>query len=112
MIVVLGFVVLAGAGATTRALVGRALNPSGGFPLGTLLVNVAGSFALGAAAGLDAPAATLVGAALLGGLTTFSSFTRDAVALVEDGRPGGAAAYVLGTAALTVGAAAAGLALA
>jgi CrcB protein len=105
------FLVLAGAGAATRGLIGRALNPVGGFPTGTLLVNVSGSFALGLLVGVDAPAFTLLGVALLGAYTTFSSFTRDAVALAEERQWAAAAGYVLSTCTLTVAAAAAGIAL-
>jgi CrcB protein len=105
-----GFVSLAALGAVLRALAGHRLNR--GLPLGTLVVNVTGSFALGVLHGAAPPVVTAVGTGGLGAYTTFSSFARDAVALVEERRPLAAAAYVLGTCALTVAAAWAGLVLA
>lgn len=61
------------------------------FPVSTLLVNVSGSIALGALAGfvmaghLPWGALTWAGTGLLGGYTTFSTFTYETVRLVEDG---------------------------
>ncbi|MEL7208269.1 MAG: CrcB family protein, partial [Actinomycetota bacterium] len=86
------FVALAALGALTRAEAGRVLNR--GFPLGTLVVNVAGSFLLGILAGAGNATVVAVGVGGLGALTTFSSFARDAVALVEERRAGAAALYV------------------
>ena len=69
-----------------------------GFPFGTTVVNVLGSFAMGLAvawlAGRSAVAPLLM-AGFLGGFTTFSAFSLDAVALVERGQTLAAAAYVL-----------------
>ena len=71
----------------THALLGR------GFPFGTLLVNVTGSFLMGflyiylvARAGLsrEIQLALLVG--LLGAFTTFSTFSFETMALIEDGQ--------------------------
>lgn len=73
------------------------------FPWGTLLVNVTGSFAIGLLAVLvaadgrpllagDARAFLLVG--VLGGFTTFSSFSLDTLALVRNGAVGAAALNV------------------
>lgn len=66
------------------------------FPYGILIVNVAGSFAIGLAAGLLAGnrihlshgARTFVIVGFLGGFTTFSSFSLDTLALFRDGHPG------------------------
>lgn len=110
MITGAAFLALAGAGALARAGVGHRLNR--GFPLGTLSVNVLGALALGLLAGASTPALTVVGIGGLGTLTTFSSFARDAVALVEEGRFRAALAYVVGTVGLGLAAAGAGLALA
>lgn len=75
-----------------------------GFPLGTLLVNVIGSFAMG----LLATAIALRGGqhlapflmtGILGGFTTFSAFSLDTMTLWERGQGSLAAAYV----ALSVG---------
>ena len=109
MITALGFVGLAALGALLRALAGHRLNRE--LPLGTLVVNVSGSFALGVLHGAAPPVVTAVGTGGLGAFTTFSSFARDAVALVEERRPLAARAYVLGTCLLTTAAAWAGLIL-
>ena len=81
--------------------------------LATFVVNVAGSAALGALAGWvlgqpdRLPKHVEVGLTVgfLGALTTYSAFATDAVALVRDGRPWLASAYVAGTTGLAVGAA-------
>ncbi|MDO7707661.1 MAG: CrcB family protein, partial [Loktanella sp.] len=73
-------------GAVARYLVGLAV----AFPLGTLAVNVLGSFAIGlvwalfAARGLQAWL-PLVMTGFLGGFTTFSAFSLDTLRLVEGG---------------------------
>jgi CrcB protein len=70
------------------------------FPYGTLLVNVAGSFAAGLVAGWFAlrghhPATRLfLATGVLGGFTTFSAFSLDAALLLERGDTIGAAFYV------------------
>jgi CrcB protein len=75
-----------------------------GFPWGTLFVNVAGSFLIGVLAafviadgrpalGPDARAFFMVG--ILGGFTTFSSFSLETLNLARDGALGAAAANVL-----------------
>lgn len=72
-----------------------------GLPVGTLLVNVLGSFGLGAFLGLGAaqalpmPLRLAVATGFLGSLTTFSTFEADAAHLLGEGRMGWAAAYVL-----------------
>jgi len=57
------------------------------FPLGTLTVNVVGSFVLGLLtfAGVTGDAALLVGVGACGSFTTFSSFSVETVRLWEDG---------------------------
>lgn len=73
------------------------------FPWGTLLVNVTGSFLIGALAalvtidgkpllGADARALVMVG--VLGGFTTFSSFSLETLNLARAGAVGAASAYV------------------
>lgn len=95
-------------GSGLRAGVGLALP----FPWATLGVNVLGSFLMGWLFAALAPAwHPLVLAGLLGGFTTFSAFSLDALRLVEAGRPGLAALYAGGSVALSLGACAAGLAL-
>ncbi len=71
-----------------------------GFPHGTLLVNVVGSFALGAVLGwaLTGNVHKLtkagVGTGFLGAFTTFSTFSCETVLLMKEGRLGAAAANV------------------
>ena len=68
-------------------------NLSSTFPLGIFLINVSGSVVIGVVAGVLAsgrwqwgsPARTFVIVGLLGGFTTFSSFSLDTLALVRDG---------------------------
>lgn len=70
---------------------------------GTLIVNLAGGFAMGALAGVLAryPGAgneqwrLLIGVGLLGGFTTFSAFSLDTVTLIERGQMAGAIGYAL-----------------
>jgi CrcB protein len=84
-----------------------------GGPLATLAINVTGSFAIGLLAAilpLDAhPARWFLMTGLLGGFTTFSAFSLDAVALAQRGQIGHAFAYVVLTVTLSIAAAAAGL---
>jgi fluoride exporter len=106
------FAACAAAGAAARAEAGRRWNRHEGLPLGILAVNVVGAFLLGLLDGVGPPAVTVLGVGGLGGFTTFSSFARDVVALVEEGMPGAAAAYLAATMVAGICAAAAGVALA
>lgn len=70
-----------------------------GFPWGTLGVNVVGSFVMGVLFVLLAGRDTSVMApflmiGVLGGFTTFSAFSLDALRLFEGGQVGSAALYV------------------
>jgi len=113
-------VALGGAiGATGRFLaVGAAARLfGGGFPWGTLAVNVVGSFVMGwLVVMLGHLSATRLSpfllSGILGGFTTFSAFSLDTVNLIERGATGLAATYVLGSVCLSVAGLAAGLALA
>ena len=77
-------------------------------PLGTLIVNVLGSFVMGlafvlvAAKGLDRAALFLM-TGVLGGFTTFSAFSLDAYRLYEKGELTSAGVYVAGSVVLSVG---------
>ncbi|MBB5517077.1 CrcB protein [Rubricella aquisinus] len=74
-----------------------------GFPFGTLFVNVVGSFLMGIAAVwvLSRPGmAPFVMAGVLGGFTTFSAFSLDALRLIEAERIGAALLYVSGSVGL------------
>ena len=101
----------------TVSLAGRALGH--GFPWGTLAVNVAGSFVMGVVAGAMMERfpgswgrfAPFLMTGVLGGFTTFSAFSLDALFLIERGRLGAAAAYVGGSVALSILALFVGLAL-
>jgi CrcB protein len=108
-----------GLGAAARHGVNRAglalLGP--GFPWWTLIVNVAGSFAIGLLAGLFGAMETGHNARLflitgfLGGFTTFSAFSLDALALWERGAPLQAGFYIVGSVIMSLLAAAVGLML-
>ncbi|RSU54668.1 fluoride efflux transporter CrcB [Sphingomonas sp. S-NIH.Pt15_0812] len=71
------------------------------FPYGTLTVNLVGGFAMGVLTGLLArvggnePWRLLLGVGVLGGYTTFSSFSLDVVTLAERGQILTALGYVL-----------------
>jgi CrcB protein len=85
-------------GSLTRALVGFTLpHEPGSWGWATLAVNLLGAGALCALlVQVPSPRARLLlGTGLLGGLTTFSGFTLDAVLLADAGRPAAAAGYVL-----------------
>jgi fluoride exporter len=91
------------------------------FPWGTLTVNVAGSFAVGLlyfACGPDSPwivSATtrqFLLAGILGGFTTFSSFSIQTLNLLKDGELGAVCFNVIGSVALGLLAAFAGDAVA
>lgn len=120
MIHTLLHVALGGAlGACARYLTGlatlRLIGP--GFPWGTLIVNVLGSFVMGllvvalAHWGANRMAPLLM-TGFLGGFTTFSAFSLDAMTLWERGDSLAAAVYVGGSLILSLGAIVAGVALA
>ena len=90
----------------------------GGFPWGTLTVNVVGSFLLGLLVEYLAqrwPATQEIRGFLvvgvLGGFTTFSAFSLDAVLLLERGSLTPAFAYIGGNVLLSIGGMFAGLLL-
>ena len=96
-------------GSVARHLVGRALAAvPGGYPWGTLVVNVAGAFVLGAVLARwpapDADARALLGVGLCGGFTTFSALAAELTAL-PPARAGAyaAASLVLGVASVLAG---------
>ncbi len=88
-----------------------------GFPFGTLTVNIVGSFLMGVLvvvlAHKDATRmAPLLMTGMLGGFTTFSAFSLDAVTIYERGQVGLAALYVAASVMLSLAALFAGLMLA
>lgn len=109
--------VAGGAGAGLRHIVDRLLSPPAGarLPIGILVVNVSGSFALGVLTGLGAlltPEVSLaLGVGLLGGYTTFSTVSVESVLLAERRRWRDAALNLAGTFVLAALAAGAGVAL-
>jgi len=85
-----------------------------GFPWGTVICNVAGSLAMGLFVGAMAhglmgdsgraqDARLLLAVGLLGGFTTFSSFSLDALSLWQRGEAALTAFYVLGSVAAGLG---------
>lgn len=91
-------------GGVARYLVGAFVQQRTGiaFPYGTLLINVTGSFLLGfllryalATPAISPELRGLLTTGFCGGYTTFSTFTYETMALLEDGELRRAAAYVL-----------------
>jgi len=103
---------LGGIGALGRFLVDGIVAARGGrdFPLGTLVVNVSGSALLGLLVGLGfkGDKLLLAGTATLGSYTTFSTWMLETQRLVEDGELGLAAANVLVSLGVGLGAVALG----
>ena len=82
-----------------------------GFPFGTLFVNALGSLAMGMIveywalrSGLPQPARLFLTTGVLGGFTTFSTFSLETALLWERGATATAAAYVAASVALSLGA--------
>jgi fluoride exporter len=89
-----------GAGSVTR-LSASLLLPSRDFPFATLVVNLVGCLAAGVVLARLVPAYAslhptrlLLMTGFLGGLTTFSAFGLETIALLKDGRTGLAAANI------------------
>jgi CrcB protein len=90
-------------GGMARYLLGGLLQRQTGatFPVGTLIINITGSFLLGLIMryAVDSPTLSAEARAFLtigfcGGYTTFSTFSYETVALMEDGQWPRAAVYV------------------
>lgn len=112
MITAVAFVAAAAIGALARAEAGRRWNHHDGLAIGTIVVNVTGSFLLGLLSELTPLTLTILGVGGLGAYTTFSSFARDAVALAEQDRLRLAGIYVAVSCVLGIAAAAVGVAIA
>ena len=90
-----------------------------GFPFGTLIVNIVGSFLMGLLAGYFAfrpgivsqHARLFLTTGILGGFTTFSAFSLDTALLIERHAYGMAAGYAVGSVAASVSALFFGLAV-
>src|SRR3569623_1770064 len=87
----------------TGVLVGKGWDST--FPLATMLINIAGSLAMGLFIGYitrttptwQADARLFVAVGIFGGFTTFSSFSLDTIAMLERGEIGPALLYVIGS---------------
>lgn len=90
-----------------------------GFPYGTMLVNILGSFAMGVLIGWlsrtlpenSHDIRLFVAVGVLGGFTTFSSFALDAITLLEEGKLVAMAIYILVSVACALAGLLAGLQL-
>ena len=89
-------------GAVGRFLISTWLFLPGRFPWATLVINIAGSFAIGVLWGLgqtqpwfETWGRYLLVVGVLGGFTTFSAFSLETAALMETGRHAQALAYVI-----------------
>ena len=96
--------------------VARALGTA--FPYGTLLINITGSFVMGAVAAYFAFKGDasqhwrlFFTTGILGGYTTFSAFSLDAALLYERGDVGLAALYIIASVAISIAGLFAGLAI-
>ncbi len=95
-------------GSVARYVLGTLFQRAGGFPTGTLSVNVTGSFLLGAlmtwlVARGGAPEARLfLTIGLCGGYTTFSTFAYESALMIQDGRIVRTALYVSLSVLLTI----------
>jgi CrcB protein len=106
-------------GAPSRYLLDRFVRSrtTGRYPLGTLVVNVIGCFILGVVAGGAAHAGwstsvqELIGTGFCGGLTTFSTFSVEAVELMQGRRSTAALSYLALSCGVGIAAAAAGWAM-
>jgi CrcB protein len=102
--VVVGLSVAGGLGAVARLLLDAAikLRIRRRFPIGTMVINVSGSFLLGLVTGLAVSHALepewriIIGTGLLGGYTTFSTASFETVRLALERRWGAAALNGLG----------------
>jgi CrcB protein len=114
------FVAAGALGAPLRYILDTVISnrTEGIFPWGTLVINASGSLLLGLLTGLSLYHAfpntpkVVLGAGFAGAYTTFSTFTFETVALIEDGAIGTAFRNALATLVIGAAAAAAGLLLA
>lgn len=100
---------LGGAGALARFLVDGLVASRAGraFPWGTFVVNITGALVLGILVGLtlSAQALTLDGTATVGSYTTFSTWMLETQRLAEEGESRSAAANVVASLGVGLGAA-------
>jgi CrcB protein len=105
-------------GGVARYLLGGLIQRAteGTFPLGTLVINVTGSFLLGLlyryaaeSAAVTPEVRAMLTIGICGGYTTFSTFSYESVRLLEDGEYTRALAYVGLSVVLSVGGAILGI---
>ena len=108
----------AGIGGVARSGISAAsLRLGSDFPYGTMAINVVGSVLMGLFTGWFAlrgggqPLRLFIATGVLGGFTTFSSYSLEAVLLLERGQAGAAAVYIVGSVALGLAGLFAGLLL-
>jgi CrcB protein len=115
MLTVIAICIGASVGALSRWQLGLWLNPAsaGLIPLGTLVANLIGGYLVGVCVGvfqqlpdLDPVWRLALVTGFLGALTTFSSFSAEVVAMLQQGRyafaAGTASVHLFGSLALTV----------
>jgi fluoride exporter len=105
-------------GSLLRYVIGRAVQgmSASGFPIGTMVVNIAGCFLIGILlrqflnlqVSAELRAFLIVG--FCGGFTTFSTFSGETVGLIEGGEYARAATYVILSVALCLASTFAGIA--
>ncbi len=84
------------------------IHSSKGFPWSTLLINVLGSFLIGIAAGLfgqdrmSENARLFISVGILGGFTTFSTFSLEGMGLIKQGKVLEAVSYIVLSVALSL----------
>ncbi|GCF93245.1 putative fluoride ion transporter CrcB 2 [Enterococcus florum] len=91
-------------GGSARYWIGELIPKVGGFPLGTMIVNLIGCFIFSwivkhILSDMDVSGRLVlgIGVGFCGALTTFSSFALDTMQLIQHGRLGLAAFYLLGS---------------
>jgi CrcB protein len=118
-LVVMAAVAVGGAiGSVARYLIAGWIQSAAwqGFPFGIFVVNVSGGFVMGLLTELMAlkfnvslPVRAFLTTGILGGYTTFSTFSLDSALLIQRGAIPSAVVYVVGSAALSILALFAGL---
>lgn len=115
VVVWIGVALIGGVGAVCRFLLDKTVSArvSRPFPVGTLVVNISGAWLLGFFGGLalSPQAALLAGTAFVGAYTTFSTWMLETQRLGEERQIRPAAANIVISVALGLGAAWLGLAM-
>jgi fluoride exporter len=108
----LAVALVGGTGAIARFVIDRGVSRrfGGGFPIGTLAINLSGSFVLGllTALPLSTDALLIAGTATVGSYTTFSTWMFETDRLAESGAPAAAIANLVVSVVLGVALAALG----